>query len=441
MNPPFELLTEPEALKLARESMAFKGDFADWLADLITNSPNTETHVADLYPLLYKSELRFDVTGENIESTLRLRDEGTAAQTPTRRHRLREPGNEAFVLLVRTKGNGRWGVHLSIASNKQGQIVDFKANGDDGGHWRTFIYICRFNVISPQPMVGWYDPFQLARTAVDVVISTIFGKNSDYRLMEALGAGKPLTPDYTRLWQTHGQERDEPYAQNGRGAAAQQNAQAAPDQLRETLWLDYVGDVGDGWNSTYAIAHTLAKPALDLTDPNNGSTYHTERGEVLVFGGDQVYPMASRKEYQVRLLQPYETALCRTPAPHPHAYAIPGNHDWYDSLVSFTRLFCSRRWFAGWQTNQTRSYFALKLPGHWWLLGTDVQLASDLDVPQVEYFTAVAEQMEQDDLVIICTAEPHWVYAALYGKNDSDFNENNLAYLEKKIIGEKAKVV
>ena len=35
------------------------------------------------------------------------------------------------------------------------------------------------------PMVGWYDPFQLAQTGVDVLVSTIFGRYADYRLVEA----------------------------------------------------------------------------------------------------------------------------------------------------------------------------------------------------------------------------------------------------------------
>ena len=129
----------------------------------------------------------------------------------------------------------------------------------------------------------------------------------------------------------------------------------------------------------------------------------------------------------------YETALRTTVAPHPSVYAIPGNHDWYDSLVSFTRLFCSGRWFAGWRTKQTRSYFAARLPRGWWLIGTDVQLGSDLDQPQVEYFESVAKEMDPDDRVILCNAEPHWIYAQAYGQTDSDYNENNLAFLERTL--------
>jgi hypothetical protein len=34
------------------------------------------------------------------------------------------------------------------------------------------------------------------------------------------------------------------------------------------------------------------------------------------------------------------TAFEGSEEPHPEVFAVPGNHDWYDNLVSFTRLFC-----------------------------------------------------------------------------------------------------
>src|SRR5262249_57844977 len=121
-------------------------------------------------------------------------------------------------------------------------------------------------------------------------------------------------------------------------------------------------------------------------------------------------------------------------------FAIPGNHDWYDSLVSFTRLFGSKAKFAGCRAPQSRSYFALKLPHHWWLLGTDVQLGSDIDGPQVEYFQRVAQEMGPDDRIILCNAEPDWIYATAYWKYDADYNEGNLAFLEKEVLKGKVAV-
>ena len=213
---------------------------------------------------------------------------------------------------------------------------------------------------------------------------------------------------------------------------------------RDSIWLDYVGDVGDGWNSTYAIAYYLAETGrtYTYTDRNTGHTHQaeTKRGDLLIFGGDEVYPTASREMYEVRLLRPYETALAHTEERHPHVFAVPGNHDWYDSLVAFTRLFTSRPWFAGWRTRQSRSYFALKLPHNWWLLGTDVQLGSDIDAPQMKYFESLTEEMEREARrsgepasIILCHAEPHWIRAAQYGGFDPNYNESNLKLLEKRL--------
>jgi hypothetical protein len=277
-------------------------------------------------------------------------------------------------------------------------------------------------------MVGWYDPRQLSKTGVEVAISTIFGRHSDFRIVEALSSGPAGVFDYTVHY------RDD------------LKDDCAPDheKPRDSIWIDYVGDVGDGWNSTYAVAYCLAQPEYKFKykDRKDGREYEaaTKRGNVLVFGGDQVYPTASRAEYEARLLGPYRTALPFTHDEPPHAFAIPGNHDWYDSLVSFTRLFTSRRWLGGWRTRQSRSYFALKLPQGWWLLGTDFQLSSDIDAQQVAYFEHVANEMEKEKLstgeeprVILCHAEPHWIHAAMYEEYDPNYTESNLLFLEKKL--------
>lgn len=254
-----------------------------------------------------------------------------------------------------------------------------------------------------RPMVGWFDPGPLVTTAFDVVVSTIFGRHSDYRLLEALA--------------TADQEPFFDYTLDEAG------------QPRDGLWIDYVADTGDGWNSTYAVAYWLTRPSLPATD-ERGGLVDTQPGRLLVFGGDQVYPTANRRDYQERLVRPFETARNYSAAPEPDVFALPGNHDWYDSLVSFTRLFCSQRWFQGWRTRQRRSYFALRLPGRWWLVATDFQLGSDIDALQVAYFKRVAASMQPGDRIILCSAEPHWVLTETYQTLDPEVNENNLRYLE-----------
>jgi hypothetical protein len=278
------------------------------------------------------------------------------------------------------------------------------------------------------PMVGWYDPRQLVRTGLQVAISTIFGRHSDRRLVEALASGRQEIYDYTVHYRDDGHELCE----------------MEMSRPRNEIWIDYVADLGEGWNSTYGVAYHLAEDSreFEYTDTASDETrrIETRRGDILVFGGDLVYPAADRIEYDQRLVKPYQNAFpARTRPEHPHAFAIPGNHDWYDSLISFSRLFCSKRWFSGWRTRQSRSYFALKLPHGWWLLGTDTQLGSDIDAPQVEYFKGVAAQIKDTDRIILCHAEPHWIFARMYEHMDESYSESNLSFLEK-MLGKKVAV-
>ena len=264
-----------------------------------------------------------------------------------------------------------------------------------------------------QSMVGWFDPAPLIATGFNVLISTLFGRHSDYRLLEALAAG--------------GSDEVFDYSKTG-------------DDVRKDIWIDYIADTGDGWNSTYALAYWCTRPKLALAT-RGGTRVETSAGDILVFGGDQVYPAASYRDYHHRLVKPFETARNYSREPEPHVFAIPGNHDWYDSLVSFTRLFCSGRWFQGWRTRQKRSYFALRLPRDVWLVGSDMQLGSDIDALQIQYFKKVAAQMKPGDRIIICMAEPHWIYATAYEDLDPEYNENNLRYFEKVLESTGAGIV
>ncbi|MDW8259025.1 MAG: hypothetical protein RML32_06245 [Gammaproteobacteria bacterium] len=113
---------------------------------------------------------------------------------------------------------------------------------------------------------------------------------------------------------------------------------------------------------------------------------------------------------------------------------MPGNHDWYDSLVSFARTFCRpERGFAGGRTRQTRSYFALQLPGRWWLLGIDLQLGADFDEPQIRYFRDVAARMTDPAHIILCVPEPQWIYAENY-PDDRSYSGEVLEYFEREIL-------
>ena len=266
------------------------------------------------------------------------------------------------------------------------------------------------------PMVDWYEPRQLLHTGFKSLFSKIVGERSDQRIVQALASRRPDYYDYTFHYRDG---RHEPYVDRARA--------------REEVWIDYVSDTGDGWNSTYSVAYAVSQPELNV------SGYRLPRADILVFGGDEVYPTPSREEYHRRLIVPYEKAFGDSHAQEaPHVFAIPGNHDWYDGLNAFARLFCSDfggRHFAGWRTRQRRSYFALKLPSRWWLIGSDGQLQSDIDTPQIEYFRQIANRyMQRGDRVILCLASPVWVKAHKYRQFGGIFDETDLRYLRDEIF-------
>lgn len=244
-------------------------------------------------------------------------------------------------------------------------------------------------------MVGWYDPRQLAFTAFQTALSSLFANRADYRLIEALQ--KPPEPgDY---------------------------------RSKDEIWIDYVSDLGDGFNSTYSVARVLAEESLPA-----GKDDELPRGSVLIMGGDEVYPTPSHAAYQERLVRPYTAALdARDTSDLLELYAIPGNHDWYDGLGSFMNLFCHGNRIGAWQTPQKRSYFALQLAHGFWLLGVDIQLQSDIDNPQIDYFMGLG--IKEGDRVILCTAEPDWIYGNIYE------GKKNLSVLETRLQEEKKAVI
>lgn len=245
----------------------------------------------------------------------------------------------------------------------------------------------------PQKMVGWYQVKQLMFTGLKALLSSIFGNYSDRREIQAALSGPDMFD----------------FSHDG------------------DLWFDYVADVGDGFNSTYSVAILLAQPQLNVDG------HSTQRGDILVMGGDQVYPTPEMHEYENRLKGPYQAAfpVC-SDQPSPALFAIPGNHDWYDGLTNFLKVFCQERHIGHWRTHQKRSYWAVKLPHRYWLWGIDIQLNSDIDQPQKNYFADIIRQhMSPGDKVILCTAEPSWVFKDRYRQDDS---YERLRFFEKRFI-------
>jgi hypothetical protein len=73
----------------------------------------------------------------------------------------------------------------------------------------------------------------------------------------------------------------------------------------------------------------------------------------------------------------------------PSCFIIPGNHDWYDGLATYSRLILCRDWIGGWLMPQNRSYFSIKLPKGWWIFAMDCGIGGDIDIEQVRNIISV----------------------------------------------------
>lgn len=205
------------------------------------------------------------------------------------------------------------------------------------------------------------------------------------------------------------------------------------------FWFDYIADLGDGQAATYTNALVLQDdlfvdgaldevarkrgadaqlPAMLGARPAGWSTL--PRGRLLVVGGDTAYPVADAINLDGHVRQPFTWAYRDLVAagrlvddegrgaPPVDLYGIPGNHDYYDLLSGFRRVFRAtptdssdgarsmrrRIDLLGFACHQQATYAALELPWDWrvWLLDPGER---DLDYRQECFFRehGVADKM------------------------------------------------
>ena len=274
-----------------------------------------------------------------------------------------------------------------------------RTGGDDRPPRRPASFTPNELRFTPQPATRWFSPGVLTQSGLKVGVTSVFGSFLDKREL-----------------------------QSSRELAVDRTLAAEPD-----LWVDYVADTGDGFEATATVAHTVAR-AVEVTVDGEATTL--PRGRLLVLGGDEVYPAASTEGYENRLEGPWRAALPWTPTvdperpAHPRLYAVPGNHDWYDGLTGFLRMFGQGRWIGGWRTHQSRSYFAVQLPHRWWIWGVDIQSDALIDDPQLDYFEEVADRYtRQGDSIVLATPVPTWTQLE---REPEAYR--NLAYFERAVL-------
>ena len=100
-------------------------------------------------------------------------------------------------------------------------------------------------------MVDWFDPGLLAKVGMRSIISATLGSYTDQRLMQA--ATDNVATDKLQLRYD--------YSENG-------EHKIEPDDSG-AVWVDYIADLGDGFESTYAMAYLMAADTLKGFDGGN----------------------------------------------------------------------------------------------------------------------------------------------------------------------------
>ena len=116
------------------------------------------------------------------------------------------------------------------------------------------------------------------------------------------------------------------------------------EALGRELFIDFIADTGDDVAVSRAVARLLFAE-YELPDPERPAAFlRAPRGEILIFGGDTAYPVATAQEIATRIVSPFNQVLeALPPDPTPRVlFGIPGNHDWYDGLDGFARMFRRR---------------------------------------------------------------------------------------------------
>lgn len=237
------------------------------------------------------------------------------------------------------------------------------------------------------------------------------------------------------------------------------------DALDRDVWIDYLADTGDDFSVSRAVARILfAEYEVDDPDDPNAKL-QLPRGDVMVFGGDTAYPVATDIEIHNRVIVPFNQVLRKMDDGKPRALlGVPGNHDWFAGLDGFGRMFRRRRakieraerkppsqkspkkkkaepadtdddldrlgqighvieWveafragkqvmkraalaIAGYAPVQSASYWALRLAPNLDMWGVDRQLRQ-IDFAQRGFFH---EARDHDRGVVFCLADPVWAF-------------------------------
>jgi hypothetical protein len=113
--------------------------------------------------------------------------------------------------------------------------------------------------------------------------------------------------------------------------------------LEDDLWIDFIADTGDCSSLSHAVARMLFAEYEVSAPDGSDAPLILPRGQLLVFGGDTAYPVATELEIHNRVIVPFNQILRKAhDGKRRVLLGVPGNHDWYAGLDGFGRMFRRR---------------------------------------------------------------------------------------------------
>ena len=240
---------------------------------------------------------------------------------------------------------------------------------------------------------------------------------------------------------------------------ADAEAPTLTEALGRDLVIDFVADTGDDVSVSRAVADLI----FSEYEVDEGETVRVlPRGDLLLFGGDTAYPVASDLEIHNRVTVPFNQVLKQCADGRARVLiGIPGNHDWYAGLDGFGRMFRAPlgeidrasmqvsalppapastapstiqmtqlkhffQWveafrvgrnvvkrsalpLLGYRPVQNASYWSLPLAPRLDLWGPDRQLY-DVDDRQRLYFSRQRSETSEPNGIALCLADPPYAY-------------------------------
>ena len=259
------------------------------------------------------------------------------------------------------------------------------------------------------------------------------------------------------------------------------DAGSLTEALDRDVWIDFVADTGDDVSVSRAVADMMFETYV-VDDPHApGEDLVLPRGDVLIFGGDTAYPVATELEIHNRVIVPFNLVLRERLDGRPRALlGLPGNHDWFAGLDGFGRMFRAPlgtvrpasqlppepRGGAGGKVEQTTqlqhffewvealrigkrvekraalpllgytpvqsaSYWALPIAPRLDLWGPDRQLTT-LDTRQRLFFASRRE--EADNGLFLCLADPPYAFLESHRAGQEILNSLDLSFEEDRLF-------